>query len=114
ARGGVLVASDIFDIDALARKSGHRLLSKHVLANPGDEGNVAADAGGGHCLVRALAPGGSEKLSAQNGLARLRDALELDDHVGVGTADDENPGSGHGLSFRSFGWVHNGSLCFRS
>ena len=37
-----------------------------------------------------LPPGGGHELSAQDGLAGPRDAVELDDHVGVGTADDDN------------------------
>ena len=70
-------------MDAILDKSGHGLFSEHVPANTSDECDVAARAGRGHRLVGAFATGGRDKLTAQDGLARLRNAVELDDHVGI-------------------------------
>ena len=51
-------------------------------------------------LVGAFAAGGGDELAAQDGFARPRNAVELDDHVGVGTADDEDAGLCYKLVFR--------------
>ncbi len=74
------------------------LLAEHILPQAGDEGDVRAEAGGGHGLVGALAAEGLEEIAAQHGLARRGQAGALDDQVDVGTADDGHDAHGFPLA----------------
>ena len=89
------VAHDVIHVDAVGDEAGHRLVAEHVLADPGDEGHRAPGARRADRLVGPLAARGGDELPAQDGFARLGDAVHLDDHVGVGAADDEDGVLGH-------------------
>ena len=73
-------------------------LFQGFLANTSDESNFSARASCRHRLVGAFAPRSTGKLAAQYGFARLRNAVELDDHVGIRAADDEDFGFSHRLA----------------
>ena len=78
--------------DAVALEAGDGLVAKHILTDAGDQCDVAARASRANGLVGAFATGSGDELAAEDGFARPRDAVELDDHVGVRTADDYNRG----------------------
>ena len=83
---------DVLDVNAVGHQPRHSLLAEHVLAHAADEGDASAGPSRPDRLIGPFAAGGGEELAAENGFARPRDAVQLDDHVGVRTADDEDFG----------------------
>jgi hypothetical protein len=77
-------------MDAILDKSSDGFISEHVLADTRDERDLAARASSRNRLIGALAPGSGAKLAAEDRFARRRDPFELDDHVGIRAADDED------------------------
>ena len=84
------VSKNVVHVDSLGNESGHGFFSKDVPADAGDERHRAARARGAHGLVGAFAAGGAGKFTAENGFAGFGDTVHFDDHVGIGTAEDEN------------------------
>ena len=50
---------------------------------------------GGDRLIGAFSAGGDDEFASQNGFTRLRNAVELDNHVRIGTANNKNAGFRH-------------------
>ena len=90
ARRAGPITHHVINIDSRSHKTGDRFVSEHVLANPGDKGDRPARPCRTHRLVGPFAAGCTGEFTTNNGLARFRQALHFDDHVGVRAADDDD------------------------
>jgi hypothetical protein len=78
----------VLAIDAIGGEPSHCLAAKAVVSDASDQRYVTARASGSDRLVRTLTPRRSLKRASEYGFARLWNARELNDHIGVGTAHD--------------------------
>ena len=90
AGGTCLVAKDMIDANAVLLKSGQGLVAEHIAPHPGHEGHIAAGPRGRDRLVGPLSAGRHHELAAQDRLTGPRNPVQLDDHIGIRTADDNN------------------------
>ena len=96
AGGVVRVAQHAVDVHALAAEVLDRLVAENVAADLGDQRDAGAEPGGGHGLVRPLAPARHDESPADDRFPRGGQPLALDDHVDVHAADDDDVRSFHG------------------
>jgi hypothetical protein len=77
-------------VDAVRDEPLHGLLAEHIITHPRDECHVSSGPRRRHRLVRTLASRSDGELAPDHRLTRLRNPIELDDHVGIGAAHDDD------------------------
>src|SRR5690606_304895 len=92
---GIGGGGDVGGIHAESGKVLAGVIAKDVLAEFGDNGDVAAQLGGHHGLVGAFAAKPHMEPSAGDGFAQLGQARGVADEVDIGSANHTNLGPGH-------------------